>query len=109
MASLNVHWSKFLPVILEFEYSRYDLWNIVTNLEDSAKVASLVDVFDAAWVILLSKSFLGSKRLIIKRVWICVLSIDGSHDRVIESFIFIVDTWYLTLILGHHTCLKCAI
>ena len=108
MASLTVQWRKWLPIVLEFEYSRYDLWNIVANLENSAEVASLVDVLDAARSILLSNSFLGSKWLVRKGVWICVLSIDGGHDRVIQSFIFIVDAWYLS-IPAYHAFLKCTI
>ena len=108
MASLTVQRRKWLSVVLEFEYSRYDLWNIVANLENSAEVASLVDVLDAARSIFLANSFLGSKWLVRKRVWIRVLSIDGGHDRVIQSFIFIVDTWYLS-IATYHAFLKCAI
>jgi hypothetical protein len=111
LASLSVQWRKWLTIVLEFENCRNDLGDIVTNLENSAEVASLVDVFDAAWSVFLSNSFLGSKWLIRKRVWIRVLSIDGGHNRIVESFIFVVNSWYLSLpaVRIHHALLKCAI
>ena len=96
LTSLDVHWNELLFVVLEFEYCRHYLWYVVTNLENRTKVAGLIDILDATWSVLLAQSFFWSEGFVCKGVWIGVLRIDGSHDGVVQSFIFIVDAGYVS-------------
>lgn len=107
LTSLDIDWCKWFLVVLKFEYCRYYLGYVIANLENRTEVACLVNVFDATRCVLLAQSFLRSKWLVRKGVWVGVLSIDGGHDGVVESLILIGDSSrYLTLI-RHHARLKC--